>query len=40
MTIIKSINKAPGYEIITNGYPKKTPVLITGLQLIREKVIK
>lgn len=37
MIIIKSINKFPGYEIISNGYPKKETVLLTGMQLIKEK---
>ena len=37
MIIIKSINKSPDYEIITNGYPKKETVLLTGMQLIKEK---
>lgn len=39
MVIIKSINRSPGYEIISNGYPKKETFLVTGMQLIREKII-
>lgn len=39
MVIIKSINRHPGYEIISNGYPKKEAVLLTGMQLIKDKII-
>ncbi|MBQ8977186.1 MAG: type I-E CRISPR-associated endoribonuclease Cas2 [Succinivibrionaceae bacterium] len=38
MTILKSINKSPGYEIINLGFPKRECVQLSGLQLIKGKI--
>ena len=38
LTIFQQISKAPGYKIRTIGLAAKPVILLSGLQLIREKI--